>query len=133
MNIFIISVSYAQFKGIRKLSATEVKTAIDALMSNPVAKLNSVPSCKSDLSQPDEMTIADGLALALTIAANEQKKVVIRVDCFVRPGYPVSGKQEWCRVAFLPNVKSTADGGYGLAFLMDWANKIIVPGSVECY
>jgi hypothetical protein len=78
------------------------------------------------------MSVAQGLAVALVRAVTDKAPIFLRVDCFVRPGYPLGPNQEFCRFGSLadPSPKSL---GYGLLFIMDWSKKSIPAGSVECY
>lgn len=78
------------------------------------------------------MSVAQGLAVALVRAVTDKAPIILQVDCFVRPGYPLGPNQEFCRLGFLadPSPKSI---GYGLLFIMDWSKKTIPAGSIECY
>ena len=116
----------------RRLSATKVDRVVHALLAEPSAYLSEDPSCRSDLSRPGHMSIADGLALMLTRAATGSGSLVLRVDCFDRPGFPLGDAEEVCRLAFLQG-KVKGQLGYGLAFVMNWKSQKIRPNSVECY
>lgn len=116
----------------RRRTATdaETRTAIEALLRAPAAPLSEDPSCKSDLSQPGSVSIAQGLGAALLQAVTDKKPVNVMVQCSVRPGYPLQPGEEWCRLAF---VQTRTDDGYGLAFAINWKQKSVRPGTVECF
>jgi hypothetical protein len=116
----------------RKLTEEEQKAVLNALLAEPGMPTSNDPSCKTDLSKPDAVSIAQGLGLALARAAAEEQPVIVKVNCFVRNGYPLGKGQEYCRVGLVPS-RRRADFGYGVAFLMDWPSRTIVRGSVECF
>ena len=121
-----------QVRTVRHLSDSEQESLIGALMSKSTDSLSEDPSCRSDLSHPGSMSIAEGIAHTLTRAANESKPVVVTVDCFDRTGYPRAEGQEWCRVALL-YAKKPRPLGFGLVFRMNWKAGNVAPGSVECF
>jgi uncharacterized protein YfiM (DUF2279 family) len=125
-------VAAAQFNAPRTLTEREKKLAIEALLREPGAALSEDPSCKSDLSQPGAMSIAQGLAVALVRAATDDEAVNVTADCFVRKGYPLAAGEEYCRLALTPPDKPRSSG-YGLVFKMNWGAGKVTPGSVECY
>jgi hypothetical protein len=122
----------AQFQRQRKLSGTEQKIAMAALLDQPSMAMSEDPSCKANLQQSGQITVARALGDALARAANEAKPLTVKIDCFVRRGYPLAADQEYCRLGFVVSRRAKATG-YGLAFLMDWNQRAIVPESVECY
>ena len=116
----------------RRLTEQEQKAVLDALLAEPALPTSDEPSCKTDLNKPDAVSIAQGLGLALARGAAEAQPVIVKVNCFVRRGYPLGKGQEYCRVGLVSS-RRPEDFGYGVAFLMDWPTKSIVRGSVECY
>lgn len=122
----------AQFNAPRTLTEREKKLAIEALLREPGAALSEDPSCKSDLSQPGAMSIAQGLSVALVRAATDGEAVNVTADCFVRNGYPLGPGEEYCRLALTPASRPRGSG-YGLVFRINWSAGRVAPGSVECY
>jgi hypothetical protein len=122
----------AQFQGQRELTETEQRVAMAALLAQPTMPMSEDPSCKSDLQQPGRVSIAQALGDVLVRAAAESRAVTVKIDCFVRPGYPLAAGQEYCRLGLVDS-GNAKDSGFGLAFLMDWKQRSIVPESVECY
>jgi hypothetical protein len=108
----------------------EARTAIEALLREPSAALSEDPSCKSDLNQPGSVSVAQGLGVALLQAVTDKKPVNVMVQCSVRPGYPLRPGEEWCRLAF---AQTRTGNGYGLAFAMNWQQKSVRSGTVECF
>jgi hypothetical protein len=125
-------VAGAQFNAPRTLTDREKRLAIEALLREPAAALSEDPSCKSDLSQPGAMPIAQGLAVALVRAATDGEAVNVIAGCFVRNDYPLGPGEEYCRLAFAP-ANRPRSSGYGLVFRMNWSAGRVAPGSVECY
>lgn len=122
----------AQFQRQRRLSGAEQRVAMAALLDQPSMAMSEDPSCKANLQQPGQITVARALGEALARAANEAKPLTVKIDCFVRRGYPLAAGQEYCRLGFVVSRRAKATG-YGLAFLMDWNQRAVVPESVECY
>jgi hypothetical protein len=108
----------------------EARVAIEALLKDPTAALSEDPSCKADLKQPGSVSIAQGLGVALLLAVTDKRPVNVMVQCSVRPGYPLAANEEWCRLAF---AQTRSGKGYGLAFVINWAEKAVRLGSVECF
>jgi hypothetical protein len=116
----------------RRMSPAEAKQAIEALLADPAAPLTDDPSCKSDLSDPAPMSIAQGLAIPLIDAAVEGGPVTVVAACSVRPGYPLASGEERCRIGF-SGEGAEGPSETGLAFVMNWTTGEVRPGSVECY
>ena len=122
----------AQFQRQRRLSGAEQRIAMAALLDQPSRAMSEDPSCRANLQQPGQISIAQALGEALARAATEAKPLMVKIDCFVRSGYPLAAGQEYCRLGFVVSRRAKATG-YGLAFLMDWNQRAVVPESVECY
>ena len=132
MMVIAVSLAEAVTPIQRRLTEEEQKAVLNALLAEPGLPTSDDPSCKTDLSKPDAVSIAQGLGLALARAAAEAQPVIVKVSCFVRHGYPLEKGQEYCRVGLVPS-RRPGDFGYGVAFKMDWTSGTIVRGSVECF
>ena len=127
-----VSPARADFKNLRKLSEVEQRGLMSALLADPQMPMSEDPSCKSDLSKPGRVSVAQAVSAALARAAAERSSRVIRLDCFQRPGYPIAAGQEYCRLAFVDPAKPR-DSGFGLLFVMDWQHKAVAVDTAECY
>ena len=132
MIVIAASVAEAVTPVQRKLTQEEQKVVLNALLAEPSMPTSDDPSCKADLSKPDAVSIVQALASVLARAADEAQPVLVKVNCFVRRGYPLGKGQEYCRVGIVPS-RRPADFGYGVAFIMDWPSRTIVRGSAECF
>lgn len=128
----LVGVAIGEIRSVRKLSDAERKLVVETLLSKSAEALSEDPSCRSDISRPGSMSIAQGIALSLTRASTESRPMIVTADCFDRTGYPRSEGQEWCRVA-LVYANKRRSSGFGLIFRMDWKASDVVPGSAECY
>jgi hypothetical protein len=126
MVMVLLIVAVAQRTEARSLSYEETSIAMDALMKAAGSNLSDDPSCKSDLSQPGAMLVGQGVARLLTRAATTKGKILVRVGCFERDGWPKEKGQEYCKIGISDSERT------GLVFLMDWPKHIVVPGTVEC-
>jgi hypothetical protein len=132
MIVIAASVAEAVTPIQRKLTEQEQKVVLNALLAEPSMSTSDDPSCKTDLSKPDAVSIAQALGWVLARAADEAQPVLVKVNCFVRRGYPLGKGQEYCRVGLVPS-RRPGDFGYGVAFIVDWPSRTIVRGSAECF